>query len=257
MRRAGNECALHVYPTGGHGFGFRPSYKFHDQMLSDLATWLKSRKAPRQDAIRVACIGNSITEGMGIDMASQQGYPAQLQQLLGDGYNVRNYGVSARTLLNNGDIPYMREMAWRDAQAFRPDIVIIKLGTNDSKDYNWRAHGGEFEADLQAMIDTLKPMVPVQDKKGRPTKKNMRAAKPAIYLCTPIPPFEDKWGITDSVIVNGVIPAVRNVAQRNNLPVIDLYHVVTNAADMTGDKIHPNAKGARRMAEHIAEVLKK
>ena len=79
MRRAGNECALHVYPAGGHGFGFRTNFRYHDQMLNDLTTWLNHLKAPAADAIRVACIGNSITEGMGIDMASQQGYPAQLQ----------------------------------------------------------------------------------------------------------------------------------------------------------------------------------
>ncbi len=256
MRRAGNECALHVYPSGGHGFGFRPTYKFHDQMLNDLATWLDHHKAPRKDAIRVACIGNSITEGMGIDMASQQGYPAQLQRLLGDGYDVRNFGVSARTLLTNGDMPYVREQPWRDAQAFHPDIVIIKLGTNDSKTHNWNAHGSEFAADLQAMIDTLKPMVHVINKKGRKTKEMVRAEKPAIYLCTPIKPFEDKWAITDSVVVNGVIPAIRQVAEKNGLPLIDLYSVVTDPADMTADKIHPNAKGARRIAEHIAGIIK-
>lgn len=241
MRRAGNECALHVYPAGGHGFGFRTNFRYHDQMLNDLTTWLNHLKAPAADAIRVACIGNSITEGMGIDMASQQGYPAQLQRMLGSGYNVRNYGVSARTLLNQGDIPYMKERAWRDAQAFNPNIVLIKLGTNDSKDYNWNAHGKEFAADLQAMVDTLKAL----------------PAKPRIYLCTPIPAFEDKWGITDSVIVNGVIPAVRQVAKKNKLTVIDLHAVVTDPNDMTGDKIHPNARGARRMAECIAEELKK
>ena len=73
MRRAGNECALHVYPTGGHGFGFRPAYKFHDQMLGDLKTWLDAHKSPKADAVRVACIGNSITEGMGIELAPQRG----------------------------------------------------------------------------------------------------------------------------------------------------------------------------------------
>ena len=40
MCQAGNECALHVYPVAGHGFGFRTSYVFHDQMLYDLESWL-------------------------------------------------------------------------------------------------------------------------------------------------------------------------------------------------------------------------
>ena len=256
MRRAGNDCSLYIYPTGGHGFGFRDSWAFHDQMLNDLTTWLNSHKAPRQDAVRVACIGNSITHGSGIDMQELNGYPAQLQRLLGSGYYVKNYGVGARTMLNNGDYPYMKEMAWRDAQAFRPDIVIIKLGTNDSKDYNWNAHKQEFEGDMQQMIDALRPMVPKLDKKGRPTKKMVRADSPKIFLCTPIRAFRDKWGITDSVIVNEVIPAIRRVADRNQLPVIDLHPVVDDESLMTSDMIHPNAKGAGRMAQVISEAIK-
>ena len=256
MRRAGNDCALYVYPTGGHGFGFRDSWQYHGQMLVDLTMWLTRLKSPRQDAIRVACIGNSITDGSGIDMADLRGYPAQLQQLLGDGYLVKNYGVGARTMLNNGDHPYMQELAWRDAQAFRPDIVVIKLGTNDSKDFIWNAHKQEFEGDMQQMIDALKPLVPVLDKKGRPTKKQVRAEKPAIYLCTPIRAFRDKWGITDSVITSEVIPAIQRVAQRNGLPVIDLHSVVTDPKDMTSDMIHPNDKGAARMAEAVSNAIK-
>ena len=89
-------------------------------------------------------------------MASQHGYPALLQQKLGENYQVKNFGVSARTMLNKGDNPYMNEMAWRDAVAFNPDIVIIKLGTNDSKPQNWQ-HGTEFKQDLVQMITTLRP----------------------------------------------------------------------------------------------------
>ena len=256
MRKAGNFCSLYVYPTGGHGFGFRDSWAYHNQMLGDLSTWLRTLPSPRQDAVRVACIGNSITHGSGIDMQEQRGYPAQLQKLLGDGYHVRNFGVGGRTMLQKGDHPYMIEQAWRDAQLFRPDIVVVKLGTNDSKDYNWNAHKQDYEADMQAMIDTLKPLVPVLDKKGRPTKKMQRAAKPEIFLCSPIKVFRDKWGITDSVIVGEVIPAIQRVAKRNNLQFIDLHPVVTDRADMTSDMIHPNEKGAAKMAKAIADAIK-
>lgn len=255
MRRAGNFCSLYIYPTGGHGFGFRSSWTYHDQMLGDLQTWLQTLKAPRQDAIRVGCIGNSITHGSGIDMQEQRGYPAQLQQLLGDGYQVRNFGVGGRTMLNKGDHPYMQEMAWRDAQAYKPDIVVIKLGTNDSKDYIWNEHKQDFEADMQAMIDTLRPQpVPVKNKKKR-NKSQISNLKPQIFLCTPIKAFQDRWGITDSVIVNEVIPAIRRVAERNSLPVIDLHSAITDPNDMTSDKIHPNDKGAAKMAQKVADAI--
>jgi len=257
MRRAGNDCALYVYPTGGHGFGFRSSWTYHDQMLTDLSAWLQTHKAPKADAIRVACIGNSITHGSGIDMQELNAYPAQLQRLLGPDYHVKNLGVGARTMLNQGDHPYMKEQAWRDALAFRPDVVVIKLGTNDSKDYNWNPHKQEYEGDMQQMIDALWPPVPVLNKKGRPTKKMTRPERPVILLCTPIRPFRDKWGITDSVIVNEVAPAIRRVAERNGLTVIELHDAITDSKEMTSDMIHPNANGAARIAAAVAEEVKK
>ena len=172
MRNVGNECTMYIYPTGDHGFGFGTWFKYHDQMLTDLGNWLKARKTPKPDAVKVACIGNSITDGHGIDVATQFGYPALLQQMLGDNYWVKNFGVSARTMLNKGDNPYMNEMAWKDAVAFNPDIVIIKLGTNDSKPQNWQ-YGAEFKNDLKQMITTLRPdLAQPQKKKGK--KSNVR-----------------------------------------------------------------------------------
>ena len=254
MRNQGNSCALHVYPAGGHGFGFRSNFKYHDQMLADLGSWLKNLKAPRQDALRVACIGNSITDGHGIDMAPQRGYPAQLQQLLGSGYNVHNCGVSSRTMLNKGDHPYMKEQAWRDAVAWHPDIAIIKLGTNDSKPENWQ-YGAEFEQDLRQMITTLRPDLAA--KKRKKLKKGEVAPKPQIFLCTPIPAFKPTWNINDSVISNAIIPIQQRVAREYGLPVIDLHTLFAGDGDkMLGDGIHPNDKGAQRMAEIIAGYIK-
>ena len=105
MRNAGNECAMFIYPTGDHGFGFGPWFKYHDRMLDDLGAWLDARQTPKADAIRVACIGNSITDGHGIEMAPAYGYPAELQKMLGDRYWVKNFGVSGRTMLTRVTSP--------------------------------------------------------------------------------------------------------------------------------------------------------
>lgn len=255
MRNAGNDCSLFVYPSGDHGFGFGTWFKYHDQMLSDLGRWLDHLQTPSTDAVKVACIGNSITDGHGIDMASVFGYPAQLQKILGKDYWVKNFGVGARTMLNKGDYPYMNELAWKDAQAFDPDIVVIKLGTNDSKPENWQ-YGAEFKKDLQQMITTLRPDLaqPVK-KKGK--KVAALPARPQIYLCTPIPAFKPSWNISDSVIVNNIIPIQQEVAKQYGLQVIDLHTLFAEDGDkMLGDGIHPNEKGARRMAEIIADAIK-
>jgi acetyl esterase/lipase len=245
MRWQGNDCALYIYPTGGHGFGFRSSFTYHDQMLNDLTTWLKNHQGPKPGALRVACIGNSITDGFGIEMATQIGYPAQLQKLLGNGYYVKNFGVSGRTLLNKGDLPYQKEKAWRDALAFNADIIIIKLGTNDSKPENWQFNKG-FKEDLQQMTDLLRAS-------GRQHGKTDQR----IYLCTPIPAFKPTWNINDSVIVNGIIPIIKQVAKKNKFNVIDLHTSYAGDGDkMLNDGIHPDHKGARRMAEIIAEAIK-
>ena len=255
MRNAGNECALYVYPAGDHGFGFGPWFKYHNQLLTDLGNWLDARQTPQPDAIRVACIGNSITDGHGIDMAPASGYPALLQQKLGKGYWVKNFGVSARTLLNKGDYPYMNEMAWRDALAFKPDIVIIKLGTNDSKPQNWQ-YALEFKNDLKQMVTSLNPSL-AQPAKKKGKKAVVKPASPKIFLCTPVPALKPSWNISDSVIVNGIIPIQQEVASEMGLQVIDLHTLFgTDSELMQNDGIHPNDKGVRRMADIISNAIK-
>jgi len=257
MRNAGNECTMYIYPSGDHGFGFGPWFKYHDQMLTDLGNWLKSIPSPKQEAVRVACIGNSITDGHGIDMRTKYGYPAQLQTMLGDGYWVKNFGVSARTMLNKGDFPYMNELAWRDALAFKPDVVIIKLGTNDSKPENWQ-YGADFKKDLQQMITTLRPdlVQPVSKKKGKKAKA-VQPVGPKIYLCTPIPAFKSTWNINDKVITDEIIPIQQEVAKQYGLQIIDLHTLYANEGDkMLDDGIHPDEKGALKMAKIIAAAIK-
>lgn len=41
-----NKCkvpaSLYIYPTGGHGWGAKPDFKYHTEMLGDLSAWLRS-----------------------------------------------------------------------------------------------------------------------------------------------------------------------------------------------------------------------
>src|SRR5713101_5026937 len=67
--------------------------------------------------VRIACVGNSITYGSGIDDRDRFSYPAQLGRLLTGIAEVRNFGVGGRTLLKHGDYPYWNMRAFTDAKA--------------------------------------------------------------------------------------------------------------------------------------------
>jgi len=188
--------------------------------------------------VKVACIGNSITYGHGIADRLHDSYPSQLGRMLGEKWIVRNFGVSGRTMLKKGDYPYWNEEAYFHAKSFLPDVVIIKLGTNDTKPQNWK-FSAEFSADYQAMITELKKL----------------ASHPRIYLCKPVPAYGNRWDINDSIIVHGVIPAVEKLAKKNKLRVIDLYAELSNKASLFPDQIHPNVEGAGLIAKTIYKAL--
>lgn len=63
LKRNHVQASLHIYPSGGHGFGFKKSFPYHEEMKKNLTDWLKTIQVPNANAMKVACIGNSITYG--------------------------------------------------------------------------------------------------------------------------------------------------------------------------------------------------
>ncbi len=202
------------------------------------ATDAKTTQARGPRVIKVACVGDSITAGVGARDPRTGSYPALLQERLGKRFEVRNFGVSARTMLRTGDYPYSKEKAFQDALAFKPDIVTILLGTNDSKPQNW-AHKDDFIPSAKEIVDAFRA-------------SNPRAR---IHICLPVPAFPENFGITDKVIKGEVIPQLRKFAATEKLPVIDLNKPLLGHADMVPDKVHPNDAGYQLMAEVIAKAL--
>ncbi len=190
------------------------------------------------EPIKVACIGNSITYGYGISNRDRDSYPSVLGQLLGDGYDVKNFGYSARTLLMKGDHPYMKEQIYQNALAYNPHIVVIKLGTNDTKPINWK-YKKSFTKDLSKMITDFKQL----------------SSAPKIYLCYPAKAYAVTWGINDSIITHEVIPMIDNVAKGSNVEVIDLHTATSNMPALFPDKIHPNAQGAAILAKTVYSCI--
>lgn len=239
LNKAGVPAVLHIYPSGGHGWGNRESFLYKSEMQNELTSWLRSFKAPRKDAIRVACVGNSITFGAGVKNRGRDSYPSVLSRMLGDAYWVKNFGVSGRTLMNKGDRPYMKEKAYQNALAFNPNIVVIKLGTNDSKSFNWK-HKSGFAQDLQSMVDAFKAL----------------PAQPKIYLCYPSKAYQAGESINDEIITKEIIPIIKKIAKKNNLPVIDLHTAMDGMPQFFPDNVHPNEAGAKIMAKTVYQSLK-
>jgi alpha-L-fucosidase 2 len=195
---------------------------------------------------KIACIGNSITYGYGLSNPSSQSYPGKLQKLLGtSNFNVQNYGVSATTLSKKGDNPYWRNGQLPQVFAFQPDIITIKLGTNDTKPQNWEnlGSGSQFKTDYLALIDTLAAM----------------QSHPKIYLILPVPVFPNptavSWGIRDS-IVQKQTPIIKEVATARSLPVIDANTPLKNFSQyFKVDGVHPDSSAEDTLAHIVYRAL--
>lgn len=194
-----------------------------------------SAEATEKEPIRVACIGNSITYGAGLQNPFRDSYPGVLEQLLGTGYDVRNFGISGRTTLQKGDRPYVREQLYVEALDFAPDIVTIKLGTNDTKPWNW-VHKGEFEHDLSELVRSFQTL----------------ETRPRVILCLPVPAPEGGKSINEETLVRDVIPSIRRVAHRSGAEVLDLHEALKPYYPRCfPDGVHPDAEGSRAIAQTL------
>ncbi|QMU31126.1 GDSL-type esterase/lipase family protein [Adhaeribacter radiodurans] len=190
-----------------------------------------------QSKIKVACVGNSITAGAGVEAGKN--YPDQLQVLLGDTYDVENYGISGRTLLKKGDFPYWKEAKYQEVLQWQPDIVVIKLGTNDSKPQNWQ-HKAEFKKDYIAFVKSFKKL----------------PSHPKVYICKPMPAYYENFKINPGVIKNEILPLIETIAKKTKVKVIDLYTPMLGKDALAPDGIHPNAEGDAVLANEVYKEIK-
>jgi beta-galactosidase len=188
--------------------------------------------------VKIACIGNSITSGGGPDRLKNT-YPGLLENLLGAGYEVKNFGVSGRTLLSKGNFPYINEAAYQQALAWLPNVVTIKLGTNDSKPVNW-IYKEDFDKDYTALINSFKNL----------------SSHPRIILLSPVTVFSNKVGGIDSLIVQKeIFPLVKGIAQNNNCELLDLWTPTSTHPEFFSDGVHPTIAGAKYLSQLIFNYL--
>lgn len=203
-------------------------------------------KAEKGD-IRVACVGDSITYGALIPNWYFNNYPRQLDELLGEGYHVANFGATDRTASSTGDNPYTDEKIYRESLSFQPDIVVLMLGTNDAKPHNWPGKK-QFEREYEKLVDSYLKL----------------ESDPTVFIAYPPSIFyvkDMKMGPEVFEAVKDTMEEEREIvykiADKKGLQIIDM-HTFTAAHPewFRHDGVHPDAEGAKAIAERVYDHVK-
>lgn len=196
-----------------------------------------------QTPVRVATIGDSVTEGAGLENPAETAYPAVLQTLLGDAYEVKNFGHSGATLLRKGHNPYAKTPQLQDALAFQADIAIIHLGLNDTDPRNFPHYRDQFVRDYLWLIDTLRTNNPDLQ----------------IFICKMSPIFTGHSRFSSSTFdwYHLIQEQIAQVAEAAQLPLIDFYTELHARPDLFTDKptLHPNSQGVAQIAKIVQQHI--
>ena len=200
--------------------------------LASIAAYFNVTSNPTTNVepIRVACVGDSITEG--------SGYPNKLNLLLGSNYTVGNFGVSGTEVALNLNKPYMNESKFQDALDFDPDIIVIMLGTNDAK-LDVAQNEQSFEADYTQLVNSFQEL----------------AGDEQIFVVKSPPIFNNSANYSNTILANTVIPHIDNLASQMNLPTIDIYDSLINHSDYFWDGVHPKSEGATIIASTVYNAI--
>ncbi|MCD7972041.1 MAG: GDSL-type esterase/lipase family protein [Candidatus Azobacteroides sp.] len=193
-----------------------------------------------QAKIKVACIGNSITGGY-------SNYPTPLARMLGDEYEVGNFGKGGTGIFFNRDPDYVffNTTECANAVAFNPDIVVIKFGANDSGNEYWGQAGAAttFKAEYIQLINKFLALSP----------------QPEIILCQAPPMFPNAYfgsgTARDKVAREQMQPIIRELAEEFNCKVVDLYTPLTDKREYFPDDLHPDHQGAWVIAQQVYEGI--
>jgi len=182
--------------------------------------------------IRVACMGDSITD----DHFSN--YPSLLQNMLGDNYEVESFGIMGATVLFDTYWPYVYQTEFFEVKKFLPDIAVIMLGTNDARPDNF----GSIQNFVQDYTKIIKQI-------------QMLESKPKIFVVKPPPIFENIVELAPENFSEEIIPRIEEVANSQNLEIIDVYSLMENHPEYLIDGVHPNTEGAGVIASQVYDAI--
>ena len=180
--------------------------------------------------IKVACVGDSITQGLG-----NTPYPTRLQALLGESYDVQNFGLWGTTGCNNTGRPYTTcdDSCYQKSLDYQPDIVVLMIGTNDGNEGTIAYAKEHFKADMTSLIQSYLSL----------------ESKPKLYLLTP--PHAYLAG--NAAVNSDVAPMVRELAAELSLPLVDMNALTENMPENFQDQLHPSEAGYFLVALRIYE----
>ena len=191
--------------------------------------------------IKVACVGDSVTYGTGIEDRDNNSYPAQLQKMLGETYLVGNFGKPGATLLSKGHRPYFKQEQFTDAMNFHGDIAIVHLGLNDTDPRNWPNYRDEFHRDYSALLDSLR--------KSNPKVRIIMA------LTSPITHAHKRFASSTRVWHEQIQEELKRISKIEGIELIDFHTPLYNRPDLLPDSIHPNAEGAGLIAQTVYSAI--
>ena len=191
--------------------------------------------------IKVACVGNSVTYGHGIENREKNSYPAQLQRMLGNEYEVANFGKSGATLLRKGHRPYNEQEECKAALDFAADRVVIHLGLNDTDPRDWPNYRDDFTKDYLTLIDAFRQANP----------------KCEIWICrlTPISHRHTRFKSGTRDWYWQIQQNIEDIAVLAHTGLIDLYTELYDRPDLLPDALHPTAEGAGIIARTVYRAL--
>ena len=132
----------------------------------------------------------------------------------------------------------MNQTEFQSAQDFEPNIVIIMLGTNDDL-MSLHKYNESFEDDYAKLITSFESL----------------QSSPQIYIADSPPIFNDSSDLSPAYLTDTIIPHTDDLANRMNLPIIDVYDAFGNSSSYFVDGVHPNSGGALLIANQVYDTI--
>lgn len=196
--------------------------------------------------IRIACIGDSITAGYGLEDKGKDSYPARLEELCGGRCEVGNFGVNGATLLRKTMSPYCTYEQFDDAILFRPDIVVVELGDNDILPGRIDRQADVFVDDYMALIQGIRAELP--------------GVRLYVTTLTPVLKVEGFPGGYLEEWTARLQELILEVSNRSGAGLINIYQplwsAVQEAPERIPDGIHPDKTGAGIIARAVYSAIR-